>query len=287
MLFRSHRHQTYEPVPIGFDIGSRTSCDEETCTSPVWAVLHDAWQKAGGRTVGTTGTDNVTLGELRLGKGAIRIVGALLPFPSHKYYHPFGLSDYALTYTGYQVFKNVLQWQRTNRRCPGGANLPGLHVVGTPRADTLVGTNRAEVICGLGRDDTLKGLGGADVLLGGEGGDQLRGGTRDDHLVGGIGSDSLGGGGGADVMLAARGSDTLNGAGGADRMRGGAGEDTLAGESGDDVLVGGRGADTFRGGPGGDRLNGVDGRSGNDFLDGGGDRDDCRADRHDTIRDCP
>jgi hypothetical protein len=54
----------------------------------------------------------VTLGELRLGKGTIRVIGALLPMPTEQYYHPFGLANYALTYTGYQVLQNSLQWTR-------------------------------------------------------------------------------------------------------------------------------------------------------------------------------
>jgi hypothetical protein len=42
----------------------------------------------------------------------VRVIGALLPMPTEQYYHPFGLANYALTYTGYQVLKNALQWER-------------------------------------------------------------------------------------------------------------------------------------------------------------------------------
>jgi CARDB protein len=42
----------------------------------------------------------------------VRVVGALVPMPTEQYYHPFGLSNYAVTYSGYQVFSNALQWQR-------------------------------------------------------------------------------------------------------------------------------------------------------------------------------
>jgi hypothetical protein len=105
-----HRHQTYEPVPIGYAIQNEDGGDAST--SPVWAVDQTAWENAGGRTVGTTTPDQVTLGELRLGKGSIRVIGALLPMPTEQYYHPFGLANYALTYTGYQVLQNTLQWTR-------------------------------------------------------------------------------------------------------------------------------------------------------------------------------
>jgi hypothetical protein len=108
----SHRHQTYEPVPIGFEIEDRQSCSGAQCTSPIWYVDQAAWQGAGGRTVGTSGTNRVTLGELPLGDGVVRIIGALLPMPSDDYYHPFGLANYAVTYSGYQVLDNAMTWQR-------------------------------------------------------------------------------------------------------------------------------------------------------------------------------
>jgi hypothetical protein len=101
-----HRHQTYEPVPLGYAIQDETGNDFNA--SPVWAVDQTEWERIGGRTVGTTGADEVTLGELKRGNGTIRIVGALLPMPTEQYYHPFGLANYALTYTGYQLLKNAL-----------------------------------------------------------------------------------------------------------------------------------------------------------------------------------
>jgi hypothetical protein len=105
-----HRHQTYEPVPIGYAIQNEDGADFNS--SPIWAVNQSTWEGAGGRTAGTTTAEKVTLGELKLGKGTIRIVGAVLPMPTELYYHPFGLANYALTYTGYQVLQNALQWTR-------------------------------------------------------------------------------------------------------------------------------------------------------------------------------
>jgi uncharacterized repeat protein (TIGR01451 family) len=105
-----HRHQTYEPVPIGYAIQNANGADFNS--SPVWAVDQVEWERAGGRTVGLTTADQVTLGELAVGDGVVRLVGAVLPMPSEQYYHPFGLANYAVTYTGYQVVNNVLQWQR-------------------------------------------------------------------------------------------------------------------------------------------------------------------------------
>lgn len=105
------RHQTYEPVPIGYAI-SPPDTDGQLASSPVWAVDQVEWERLGGRTAGTTSADQVTLGELALGKGVVRVVGALLPMPTEQYYHPFGLANYAVTYSGYQVLQNALQWER-------------------------------------------------------------------------------------------------------------------------------------------------------------------------------
>jgi hypothetical protein len=32
--------------------------------------------------------------------------------PTERFYHPFGLANYAVTYTGYQLVYNALQWTR-------------------------------------------------------------------------------------------------------------------------------------------------------------------------------
>jgi hypothetical protein len=101
-----HRRQTYEPVPLGYSLNEGGA--------PVWYVLQEAYNKAKGkeRAVATgQAQDEVTVGEIKYKGGRIRFVGALLPDPTKKYYHPYGLSDYALTWAGYQLLQNVLQWK--------------------------------------------------------------------------------------------------------------------------------------------------------------------------------
>jgi hypothetical protein len=122
------RHQTYEPVPIGYAI-SPEDVDAQLSSSPVWAVDQTTWEGIGGRTAGTTSADQVTLGELSLGQGVVRVIGALLPMPTEQYYHPFGLASYAVTYSGYQVLQNALQWERP---------LPDLSVAESDLAFTTV-----------------------------------------------------------------------------------------------------------------------------------------------------
>ncbi|MGH2734329.1 MAG: hypothetical protein ACRDKZ_02015, partial [Actinomycetota bacterium] len=108
-----HRRQTYEPVPLGMAIQTPDGSDD--INAPVWFVRESEWAKAKGkqRSVATTGsTDNVSLGEIRYRGGRIRFIGALLPMPTDKFDHPFGLADYALTYSGYQLLQNALTWTR-------------------------------------------------------------------------------------------------------------------------------------------------------------------------------
>ena len=122
-----NRHQTYEPVPLGYYVSESGSlnagCDSDKCDSPNWIVDQAAWEAAGGTTAartlvratptaGSATTTGVSLGELGHGAGTIRIAGALLPDPTESNYHPFGLSSYALTYTGYQLFENLIAWTR-------------------------------------------------------------------------------------------------------------------------------------------------------------------------------
>jgi hypothetical protein len=102
------RHQTYEPVPIGYAI-SPADEDVQLATSPVWTIDQQPWEDAGGTAVGLTTPDQVSLGEIPVGAGRVRVIGALLPMPTDAYYHPFGLASYALTYTGYQLLNNALQ----------------------------------------------------------------------------------------------------------------------------------------------------------------------------------
>lgn len=126
-----HRHQTYEPVPLGYYVDQGGSgnarCTRARCDSPNWTVDQEAWEAAGGTTAGRTlvrsttepgskSSTGTSLGELPLGSGVVRVAGALLPDPTETNHHPFGLSSYALTYTGYQVVENLLDYRGTRGR---------------------------------------------------------------------------------------------------------------------------------------------------------------------------
>lgn len=142
----ANRHQTYEPTPLGFFVSStgasNASCTADRCDAPNWIVDQDAWESAGGTTAARTlvratpepnsgSTTGVSLGELALGDGVVRIAGALLPDPSQENFHPYGLRSYALTYTGYQLFENLTRWDNPGRVDDGRDEGPG----GTPPDD--------------------------------------------------------------------------------------------------------------------------------------------------------
>jgi hypothetical protein len=95
--------QTYEGVPIGYALGG---------AAPNWYLPMAEAQK--GKVVGTLtlggalGATHANYGEIPLGEGRIRYLGALLPDPTQENYHPYGLASYATTYAGNQFFLNML-----------------------------------------------------------------------------------------------------------------------------------------------------------------------------------
>jgi hypothetical protein len=100
--------QTYEPVPLGYEISNTFSSSTSVDTAPAWWVSAGAWRAAGGDGAGTTGPGRTSLGSVRVGRGRVRIIGSLLPNPSGAFTHPFGVDSYDLTYWGYQVLENAL-----------------------------------------------------------------------------------------------------------------------------------------------------------------------------------
>ena len=127
------RRQMYEPTPLGFAIQNEEGGDASFARQ--YAVDKETWEKAGGRSVAASSDagardagpvfDQVTIGELKLGSGQIRIAGALLPQPSTEYDHEWGLEPYAVTYTGYTVARNLLD--QPNR---GLDSAPGVSTIG-------------------------------------------------------------------------------------------------------------------------------------------------------------
>ena len=96
--------QTYDVIPIGYP--------DNAGQAPNWRVSSAKWDAAGGYTAGTNGSGQTIYGERPLGKGKVRLLGALLPQPTEEFFHPYGLQNYAVTYTGYTLLQNMLTYQR-------------------------------------------------------------------------------------------------------------------------------------------------------------------------------
>ena len=110
---RGNARQLSEATLIGYGIGNTAS--------PMTVVARAAWEEVGGTTVGTTvdaspaqGTPNPTqggdtsVGELKVGKGLIRILGGGLHMPTEENDHRYGLKDYSLTYSGLFILENAI-----------------------------------------------------------------------------------------------------------------------------------------------------------------------------------
>ncbi len=106
---RPNARQLVEAAILGYGIGNSAS--------PMTIVKSDAWDAAGGKTAGTTGdgagsTDDgtqVSVGQVELGEGEIRIIGGALPTPTETNDHRFGLRDYAPTVSGLYILENSLK----------------------------------------------------------------------------------------------------------------------------------------------------------------------------------
>ncbi|MGH2807493.1 MAG: hypothetical protein ACRDKT_09465 [Actinomycetota bacterium] len=105
---RGNARQLSEATLIGYGIGDDAS--------PMTVIARDAWEAADGHTVATTGdgsgsSDDATqtsVGQLKLGRGLIRIMGGGLHMPTEENDHRYGLKDYSLTYSGLFILENSM-----------------------------------------------------------------------------------------------------------------------------------------------------------------------------------
>jgi hypothetical protein len=98
---RGNARQLSEATLIGYGIGNSAS--------PMTIVTRDEWEAAGGHVVGTTGSTRVSVGELQLDDGKIRIMGGGLHMPTEENDHRYGLKDYSLTYSGLYIMENSIK----------------------------------------------------------------------------------------------------------------------------------------------------------------------------------
>jgi zinc carboxypeptidase len=118
--------QAVEPTPIGYSPDIDLD-DAPERMMPAWWVNSDRWDKAcpTGCTEASLGGDteidagpptSAALGQRPLGKGVVRIAGVMFPDPNYKPGSAadmrFGLASYALTFSAWQTFLNLVSYRR-------------------------------------------------------------------------------------------------------------------------------------------------------------------------------
>ena len=99
---RGVARQTYDTVPIGYRFGGaehRAELEGRARPRGRRRAARRRHQRHG----------QTIYGEMPVGKGRVRFLGALLPDPTEEFYHPYGLQNYAVTYTGYTLLQNMLR----------------------------------------------------------------------------------------------------------------------------------------------------------------------------------
>ncbi|MBI5107019.1 MAG: hypothetical protein HZB46_18895 [Solirubrobacterales bacterium] len=151
------RRQMYEATPLGFAI-QQTSGDDvggDAAESPAWDVARAPFEKAGGKVLGTAVAsgaageaaelDRVALGELPLGQGRVRVLGAVLPQPTERFDRDFGLEPYAPTYTGFILLCNLLDATCSSERPGAAADAPAGGGAGAKACAATAGFRSARV----------------------------------------------------------------------------------------------------------------------------------------------
>jgi hypothetical protein len=118
--------QAVEPTPLGYtpDTGDDQGFDDDG--EPIARIQHytvgrPEWESGCGKgdeveCTSATLPGGAALGERHVGDGVVRIAGALLPDPNYAPGGPrdmrYGLASYSLTFSAWQVFLNLIEYQR-------------------------------------------------------------------------------------------------------------------------------------------------------------------------------
>ncbi len=108
--------QAVEPTPLGYSPNIDLDANPAR-VMPEWFVKETAWNGGCAKTCTEAQIQTgAGLGERKLGRGSVRIAGAMFPDPN---YAPglegdmrFGLGSYALTFSAWQIFLNLINYQR-------------------------------------------------------------------------------------------------------------------------------------------------------------------------------
>ncbi|MGH2740075.1 MAG: M14 family zinc carboxypeptidase [Actinomycetota bacterium] len=108
--------QAVEPTPLGYSPDHGFDVDPAR-VMPTWLVNPAGWTKScGDKCVEATILDGAGLGRKPLGKGVVGIAGIMFPDPNYAPDGPadmrFGLADYSLTFSAWQIFLNLVDYRR-------------------------------------------------------------------------------------------------------------------------------------------------------------------------------
>lgn len=123
--------QTYDPIGLGYELlmerDGYWSAEQDSGTenrAPVFTIDRAAFEDAGGSTVATadplgpkaegegTATDKTTIGIVEQGEGRLVVMGAILPQPTERFPHWFGLDAYTVSVPAQQLLLRAMTWQR-------------------------------------------------------------------------------------------------------------------------------------------------------------------------------
>jgi uncharacterized repeat protein (TIGR01451 family) len=312
------QRQVMEPSPIGYTPDGNLDGIAEVRV-PRYHVTRTAWQADCGKgdanqcTSALFGADT-GLGERKLGSGQVRVAGAMFPDPLFLPGGPrdmrFGLSSYSLTFSGWQVFLNLVNYERPEPLADvsvAAAVEPSSAQVTTPVSWTLTArnggpawANGVEVQHTLPADvqfvSASEGCTEAAGVVTCRAGALASGADRtftvtarpfepgqltSTTTVRAAETDPVSENNTATSSFAATctitgtaAGETLRGTSGNDVICGRGGNDTIRASSGNDVVLGGDGNDALQGDAGDDWLLGGRGR---DSLDGGAGSDACEV----------
>jgi uncharacterized repeat protein (TIGR01451 family) len=301
--------QVMEPAPIGYTPDGNLD-GVDPVRVPRYHVNRTAWQTGCGKSNVNECTSalfdsDTGLGERRLGAGTVRIAGAMFPDPLFLPGGPrdmrFGLSSYSLTFSGWQVFLNLVDYERPEPQADlsvTAAVAPESAQVTTPVRWTLdvrnggpAWANDVVVTHTLPADARFSSASEGCAADGGtvtcripllapsetrtltiEAAPFEPGETESTTTVRAAETDPDGTNNTATTRLTA--TCTITGTAGADTLRGTPGRDVICGRGGNDSIRGANGNDLLIGGDGDDSL---DGDAGDDWLIGGRGRDSLRG----------
>lgn len=108
--------QAVEPAPLGYSPDLNFDASPRR-VMPEYLVRDAGWRKGcTGYCTEATIQQETGLGQRKLGQGVVRIAGVMFPDPNYAPEGPadmrFGLASYALTFSAWQIFLNLIEYRR-------------------------------------------------------------------------------------------------------------------------------------------------------------------------------